>query len=216
MEYPRSELNKVKRSPGRGKYDKKSVFKLLDSHFLGHLAYVHQDVPITIPTAYGRIEETIYLHGAISNRMLNSLSELDTVSMTVTHLDGLVLARSVFHHSMNYRSVVVFGKPRIINDENEKQIALEAITHNIIPGRWDESRKPNDKEIKSTLVLAIDIMEASVKIREGDPADDSEDYKLDIWAGVLPLKLKSDNPIADSVLKEGIKTPESVKNYSKF
>ncbi len=211
--FPETDLNKVKRIPNRGSYNKKTVYGILDSHFICHVSYTYNGVSMCIPTSYGRKGDTIYLHGAVKNRMMNSLIDCDKVSLTVTHLDGLVLARSVFHHSMNYRSALVFGKPRIVDEGEEKLEALRIITENIIPNRWDESRGPNENELKATMVVAIDVTEASAKIRTGPPQDNKEDYDLDVWAGVIPMKIATDTPIDDDQLQEGISISHSAKNY---
>lgn len=212
-QFEKTTLNKVIRGPKRATYDKEVVFDLLDSHFLCHVPYDFEGVPITIPTAYGRKGETIFLHGSNKNRMMLSLLEKEKVSMTVTHLDGLVLARSVFHHSMNYRSVTVFGTPRLIEDREEKMEAFELITEQIIPGRWDEARIPNEKEINGTLVVAIDITDASAKIRDEGANDDPADLDLDIWAGVLELETRPTEVVKNTDCKETLETPESVKNF---
>lgn len=212
-EYTKSEINKINRNPGRASYDTEVIHAILDNHFLCHVAYVFRNTAISIPTAYGRKDETIYLHGAAGNRMLRGLLDAEKVSLTVTHIDGLVLARSVFHHSMNYRSVTVFGTAREVSDEKEKEEALYLITENIIPGRWNEARSPNNNELKSTLVIALDIQNASAKIRTGDPKDDEEDYDLDVWAGVIPLKLTPQPPVADKRLGQDIDMNLSIKNF---
>ena len=196
-EFEKTALNKVVRGPKRATYSREDIYQIVDSHFLCHLAYVFEQTPIVIPTAYGRKGDTLYLHGATKNRMLNSLLENEKVSLTITHMDGIVLARSVFHHSFNYRSAVIFGKPRLVTDFDERMEALEIITENIIPGRWNEAREPNEKEMKATAVIALDITEASAKIRTGGPSDEPEDYDLEVWAGVVPLKLVAEEPITD-------------------
>lgn len=213
--YSASETSKVKRGAKRATYDKETVFKILDDHFMCHVPYVYEDTPITIPTAYARSGETIYMHGAIGNRMLNSIAQLSKTSITVTHLDGLVLARSAFHHSVNYRSVVVFGKPRIVTSEEEKNKALEMIVEHMASGRWDEVRIPNEKELKITQVLALDITEASAKVRQGPPIDDDEDYNLKLWAGVVPVKQVYENAVVDPNAKFELGTPPSVHKLTK-
>lgn len=212
-EFSKSSRNKVVRGPKRGSYDQQTIFDILDNHFICHLAYVHDEVAITIPTGYGREGNSIYLHGALSNRMLGGLLRQDKVSLTVTHLDGLVLARSVFHHSFNYRSAVVFGKAKVIDHPDDKMHALKVITENIIPGRWEEARIPNEIELKRTLVVSVEIEEASAKIRAEGVNDEPEDHELDVWAGVLPLQLITRPPVAESDLNEGIKVSKSVLDY---
>lgn len=212
-EFSKSSLNKVVRGPKRAHYDKALINEILDSHFLCHVPYVHENTSIVIPTAYGRKGETLFIHGSIKNRMLLSLLDQEKVSLTVTHLDGLVLARSVFHHSVNYRSVVVFGTPRLVNDCDEKMEALEIITENIIAGRWAEARIPNEKELNGTLVIAIEITEASAKVREFEAMDEVADQDLDVWAGVLELEVNAGRIVKNQDCKEGIETPDSVKNF---
>lgn len=211
--YGTSKLNKVVRGAKRASYEKAEINAIIDAHFLCHLAYVYEGAAITMPTGYGRMGNTIYLHGAMSNRMLRSLLEQEKVSLTITHLDGLVLARSVFHHSFNYRSVVIFGQPRLIEDQTEKNEALRVITENIIPGRWEEARVPNEVELKRTMVLAVDILEASAKVRAEGVNDEPEDHELDVWAGVLPLKMITDAPVPEHDLKQAIDLAPSVANY---
>ena len=155
------------------------------------------------------------IHGSAASRMMRSLSEEIDVCVTVTLVDGLVLARSAFHHSMNYRSVVVFGKAKIVTSEREKYEALKAFTEHIVPGRWESIRPPTKNELKGTTVLSLDLREASAKIRAGGPVDDEEDYALDVWAGVLPLSLTIGAPVADERLKDGIEVPSEVRNYSR-
>ena len=209
--YNPTSLSKIKRGSNRATYDQQAVFEILDAHFMCHVPYVFDNTPITIPMAYARSGETIYLHGAIGNRMLNSITELDKISITVTHLDGLVLARSAFHHSVNYRSAIVFGIPRIVTETSEINHALERIVDQMAEGRWKETRLPNAKELKVTKVIALDITEASAKVRKGPPVDDDEDYQLELWAGVVPVKSVFESAISDPKLAFEIETPESVK-----
>ena len=211
--YAKSELNQVKRGPKRAIYNQDEIYKIIDDHMICHVAYVYEDTPITIPTGYGRIGDTLYLHGSMKNRMLLGVAALERASVTITHLDGLVLARSVFHHSVNYRSVVLFGKPSIVSEPVEKMQALEVITNNFIPGRWEEARQPNSKEFEATLVLAIPIEEASAKVRAEGVSDEKADLDLDIWAGVVPLKMIKEDPIAEIDLKDNIRVPQSVHNF---
>lgn len=212
--YNPNKLSKIKRGAKNAFYDKKTVFEILDAHFMCHVPYMFDDTPITIPMAYARSGDTIYLHGATGNRMLNSIGSLDKTSLTVTHLDGLVLARSAFHHSVNYRSVVVFGKPRLVTEESEKNHAFEMLLEQMAKGRWSEVRTPNEKELKITQVLALDITDASAKVRKGPPVDDDEDYELELWAGVVPLKQVYDTAIPDPKLAFEIDTPASAKKLS--
>jgi len=210
-----TKLSKVKRGRNRADYDKSTVFNILDSHFVCHVPYVFEDTPITIPMAYARSGETIYLHGATGNRMLKSLALLEKMSITVTHLDGLVLARSAFHHSVNYRSAVVFGTPRIVAEEAEKKYAFEMLLEHMAQGRSKEVRETSPNELKITKVLALDITEASAKIREGAPVDDDEDYKLKLWAGVVPIKHLYEKEITDPNLAFDLASPPSVNKLTK-
>jgi len=202
--------NKVKRLPARGHYDKKTLHEILDDGFLCHMGFVVDGQPFVIPTLYGREGDRIYVHGATTSRMLKKLQEGIPVCMTVTLVDGIVLARSAFHHSMNYRSAVVYGKAQLMND-SKKETAMEIISENVLKGRWDEARKPNPKELKATSVLSIEVEQASCKIRTGPPGDDKEDYDLDIWAGVLPIQTGYGQPIADELLKDGVPMAKSVE-----
>jgi nitroimidazol reductase NimA-like FMN-containing flavoprotein (pyridoxamine 5'-phosphate oxidase superfamily) len=199
----RSERTKVRRVPARGNYDPETIRQILDAHFLCHVAFIQDDYPVVIPTLYGRKEDRLYLHGATSSRFINSLGKGISLSLSVTLVDGFVLARSAFHHSMNYRSVVLFGQGKLV-PEDKKYDALKIISDHIIPGRWEEIREPNQKELKATNLLTIPIHEASAKIRTGPPKDDESDYQMDVWAGVVPLKICAFEPLADPRLKEGL------------
>jgi len=202
---------KVKRIPKRGFYDEATVYRLLDADFVCQLGFVYEDYPVVIPTIYGRKDATLYVHGAAVSRMLVSIAKGIPVSLNVTQTKALVLARSAFHHSLNYESVTVFGQAELVTDEKEKLEALETITNQIIKGRWEEVRLPNKKELNVTSVLKIKITEASAKIRKGPPSDDKADYDLPIWAGIIPIKKVLGKPIADDLLNFGIEIPESVK-----
>jgi nitroimidazol reductase NimA-like FMN-containing flavoprotein (pyridoxamine 5'-phosphate oxidase superfamily) len=204
----------VKRLPARGVYDRAVIHQLLDAGMVCHLGFVHGGQPFVIPTTYVRIGETVYVHGSPASRMLQSLEQGVAACVTVTLVDGLVLARSAFHHSINYRSVVVFGTGALVSDPEEKLGILQALTDHLIPGRWQEIRQPSPQELKRTLVLAIPIDEASAKIRVGPPLDDDEDYQLSMWAGVLPLKLVAGDPVPDPKLSPGISVPEYAAAYS--
>jgi nitroimidazol reductase NimA-like FMN-containing flavoprotein (pyridoxamine 5'-phosphate oxidase superfamily) len=208
--FDQSGLNTVKRLPKRGHYDKETIFGILDRHFLCHLAWEMDGQPFMIPTAFGRKEETLYVHGSSKSRMLSSLSDGRPLCMVVTQVDGLVLARSAFHHSMNYQSVVIYGHAHEVEGD-EKYEALKIVSDQIIKGRWDEVRLPTLIEMKATTVLAITIDTASAKIRTGPPADDEADYDLPIWAGILPAQLKFDSPIADPQMKMEVPVGESVR-----
>jgi uncharacterized protein len=206
---------RLRRLPKRGHFDRDTINTILDEAFICHIGFVVDGQPYVIPTGYGRIGDDLYIHGSSASRMLRTLSEGVDVCVTVTLVDGLVLARSAFHHSINYRSVVVLGKAILVIDHDEKNTALEAITEHIVPGRWAEVRWPNDLELKATTVLKLPILEASAKIRTGDPVDDEEDYALNVWAGVLPLAVNAGNPIADAKLPRGIDPPEHISKYNR-
>ena len=206
---------KLKRLPKRGHFEREIIYQILDEAFICHVGFVVNGQPFVIPTSFARIDDRLVIHGSAASRMMRNLSEEIEVCVTVTLIDGLVLARSAFHHSMNYRSVVVFGKAQIINDEDEKNKALEALTEHIVPGRWVQIRWPTKNELKGTTVLSLSLDEASAKIRTGNPVDDEEDYELDVWAGVLPLNLTIGKPVSDERLKNGIPVPPNIANYSR-
>ncbi|MGH9483387.1 MAG: pyridoxamine 5'-phosphate oxidase family protein [Terriglobales bacterium] len=202
-----SARTQVRRLPDRGAYDRAAVHAILDAAFICHAGFVADGGPVVIPTAYGRRGEQVYLHGSAASRMLRSLRDGVEVCLTVTLLDGLVLARSVFHHSMNYRSVMVFGRATAVEEPEAKLEALEAITENIMRGRWNAARHPSPQELKATLVLALPLAEASAKVRTGPPKDEPEDYALPIWAGIVPARLAFAEPIPDPKLPPGIPMP---------
>lgn len=206
---------KLRRIPKRGSFDRENIYKILDEAFICHVGFTLENQPFVIPTAYARSGENLLIHGSAASRMMREMSKGIDVCVTVTLLDGIVLARSAFHHSMNYRSVVIFGKAELVENEAEKLEALRLFTEHIIPNRWDEIRAPNSKELKGTTVLKLEINEASAKIRTGDPVDDAEDYELNMWAGVIPLKIEAGKPIADKKLPKGIKPPNYALNYSR-
>ncbi|HEX6124325.1 MAG TPA: pyridoxamine 5'-phosphate oxidase family protein [Pyrinomonadaceae bacterium] len=206
---------KVKRLPARGHYDRETINAILDEGFICHVGFVVNGQPYVIPTGYARIGGDVYIHGSAASRMLRNLSQGIDVCVTVTLIDGLVLARSAFHHSINYRSVVILGKAELVSNKKEKDLALEALTEHIVPGRWADVRWPNELELKATTVLKLPIVEASAKIRTGGPKDEEEDYAMDIWAGVLPLNLAKGEPIADARLTGSPMIPEYVKDYKR-
>jgi uncharacterized protein len=205
---------RVQRLPDRGKYDRETVHAILDQGFLCHVGFIVEGQPFVIPTNYARVDEILYLHGSSASRMLKTLSGGVNVCVTVTHVDGLVLARSAFHHSVNYRSVVALGVAHLIEDAEEKMLALEAFTNHVMPGRWNDIRTPTEVELKATSVLALPLDEVSAKVRVGPPKDDAKDYPLPIWAGVLPLRVVPGEPIDDPKLTAGLKIPENIRNYS--
>ena len=205
---------RVVREPERGVYDRAVVNQILDEGFICHVGFSAEGQPFVIPTSYGRAGEVLYIHGSAASRMLRRASEGIPVCVTVTLLDGLVLARSIFNHSMNYRSVVILGTATAVEDPEEKIRALHLLSEHIIPGRWEEVRQPNERELKATTVLRVPINEFSAKVRQGPPIDDEEDYSLPVWAGVLPLEMKVGEAITDRrVDKCGV--PEYVTGYSR-
>src|SRR5882762_8110706 len=210
-----TDRTQVKRLPKRGKYDSETVYKILDEAFVCHVGFVAEGQPYVIPTNFGRVGDTLYLHGSAASRMLRTLSEGIPVCVTVTLVDGLVLARSAFHHSVNYRSVVILGTARLVSDSAVKREALRLFTEHIMKGRWDEIRWPNEQEMKGTTVLALPLEEVSAKVRVGGPVDDEEDYSLPVWAGVLPLTMTPHAPVPDARLKEGTPVPQYITNYSR-
>jgi nitroimidazol reductase NimA-like FMN-containing flavoprotein (pyridoxamine 5'-phosphate oxidase superfamily) len=203
----------LKRLPARGAFERDTVNAILDAAFICHVGFVVNGQPFVIPTSYARIGDELFIHGSAASRMLRNLSEGIPVCVTVTHVDGLVLARSAFHHSINYRSVMVFGTAQLVTDEQAKFDALRAFTEHIIPGRWPEIREPNAQELKATTVLALPLREASAKIRTGPPKDDDEDMAIPVWAGVLPLTVTPGEPMADPYLPDAMALPEHVKRY---
>jgi len=206
---------RVVREPHRALYDRETVYRILDEAFLCHIGFVADGQPYVIPTSYGRKEANLYIHGSAASRMLRNLQAGASICVTVTLLDGLVLARSVFNHSMNYRSVVILGKATLVEDPAEKLEALHTISEHIIPGRWADARQANERELKQTSVLRLPIDEFSAKVRSGPPIDDEEDYAFPTWAGVVPLEMKAGEPIRDSKLDPARGTPEYALSYSR-
>ena len=208
-----NERTRVVREPHRGAYDRATINKILDEGFVCHVGFTMEGQPYVIPTMYARVGEAIYFHGSAASRMLRGASTGIPVCITVTLVDGLVLARSVFNHSMNYRSVVALGKASLVDEPAEKIAALKAFTERILPGRWNEARQPNEKELKATSILRLPLTEASAKIRVGPPEDDAEDYAVKVWAGVLPMRLATEAPIRDERCDPAIPVPGNVKDY---
>jgi nitroimidazol reductase NimA-like FMN-containing flavoprotein (pyridoxamine 5'-phosphate oxidase superfamily) len=205
----------VKRLPKRGNYDRETINAILDEGFICHVGFAIDGQPYVIPTGYARVDDDLYIHGSSASRMLRNLTRGVSVCVTVTLVDGLVLARSAFHHSINYRSVVVLGTAELVSEPAEKDKALEAITEHIVPGRWADVRWPTELELKATTVLKLPINEASAKIRTGDPVDDEEDYAMNVWAGVLPLTVQTGEPFADKRADPSIQPPSYVKDYKR-
>jgi uncharacterized protein len=210
-----TERTKLKRLPKRGHFDRETVYGILDEGFICHVGFAPQGQPFVIPTGYARVDDKLYIHGSQASRMLRTLSGGLDACVTVTIVDGLVLARSAFHHSMNYRSVVIFGRAEIVEDREQKISALVALSEHIVRGRWADVREPNEEELIKTTVLELSLVEASAKIRTGPPLDDEEDYALPIWAGVIPLSLEAREPINDPRLPEGIEVPDYARNYKR-
>jgi nitroimidazol reductase NimA-like FMN-containing flavoprotein (pyridoxamine 5'-phosphate oxidase superfamily) len=215
MTIKQTERTRLRRLPKRGVFDRETVHSILDEGMVCHVAFAIDGTPFVIPTGYARIGDRLVIHGSSASRMLRSLAGGIDVCVTVTLLDGLVLARSAFHHSVNYRSVIVFGKATVVDDDTRKMKALEAFTEHVIPGRWSDVRSPNDLELKATTVLSIPIDEASAKVRTGGPVDDEKDYELGVWAGVIPLVLTAGDAVADERLDRGIETPSYVLTYKR-
>lgn len=207
--------NRIKRLPERGHYDRETIYGILDEALICHVGFVEDGQPYVIPINFARVGDTIVLHGAKASRLLKHIEAGHPVCVEATIVDGLVLARSVFHHSVNYRSVVLFGRGHAVEEEHEKRLALEAITEHLIPGRWQEARLPSPKELNATRVVLIPIDEASAKIRMGPAVDEQEDYALPVWAGILPLAEKSLVPIQDERLPADIPLPEYIAGYSR-
>jgi len=208
-----SKRTELRRIPDRGSHDWATINQILDAGFLAHVGFCLDSQPFVIPTLYGRDGERLYLHGSAASRMLRELETGIPACVTVTLVDGLVLSRSAFDHSMNYRSIVAFGTARKVVDPEQKVKSLRVISEHLIAGRWVDVRGPSDKELKATTVLEFSIEEASSKVRNGPPLDDESDYGLPVWAGVLPLEIKSRPPIPDDKLVEGITLPDYVRRY---
>jgi hypothetical protein len=212
-EFPVTPQNRIRRVPTRGHYDKDTIYRILDEGLVCHVGIVEGHQPVVIPMNYARRDDTLILHGAPASRLLKYIHAGHPVCVTVTLLDGLVLARSAYHHSMNYRSVVVFGRGRLIEAEQEKLMALEVLTEHILPGRWQDARKPNRQELDATAVVSIAIESASAKVRTGPPVDDEDDYQLPVWAGVVPIQQQALPPVSDPRLGKELLVPASVAQY---
>ena len=212
---PPSERARVRRLPERGAYDREFIDSILDEGLVCHVSFAVDGHPFVIPTTYARRGDLLYFHGLRGSRMMKHLRDGHPVAVAVTLLDGIVMARSAFHHSMNYRSVVVFGTPREVTDPDEKSVALDALVDHLVPGRREHIRGPNETETSKTLVAALEISEVSAKTRSGPPGDEEMDYQLDTWAGVVPLELTSGPPVADPLLRPGIQIPEHARRYTR-
>jgi uncharacterized protein len=204
----------VRRLPERAAYDRTAIEDVLDAALVAHLGFVHDDQPFVIPTLHARVGDRVYVHGSAASRTLRALASGIPACLTVTMLDGIVLARSVFEHSMNYRSVIVLGTATPVDTAEEKAVALEAFTEKLLPGRWLEARRPTAKELKATSILSLPLDEASAKIRTGGPEDgDTPDADLDVWAGHLPLVVQALEPVPDPTLRPGIPVPPGLRPY---
>lgn len=205
----------LRRLPQRGHFDFETVAAILDEALVAHVGFAVDGQPFVIPTLHARVGRTLYVHGSAASRMLRALAAGAPACVSVSLIDGLVLARSAFHHSINYRSVTVLGTARLVDDPHEKLGALRAISEHVLAGRWDDVREPNENELRGTTVLALPIEEASAKVRTGPPGDDEEDYARDCWAGVVPLRLSAGAPIPDPRLRPGIPVPTNVERYAR-
>jgi uncharacterized protein len=208
-----TDRTRVRRVPQRGAYERETVEAILDETLISHVGFVHDGQPVVIPTLHARLGDRLYLHGSAASRMLRTLAKGVPVCATATLVDGLVLARSAFHHSVNYRSVVVFGQGTQVEPEEERLQALELFTEKLVPGRWADVRPPTRQEMKGTKVLSLPLDEASAKVRTGPPIDDDEDYDLPVWAGVLPLSTEVASPQPDPGLDPAIETPAYVAGW---
>lgn len=213
MDFPQTQRTTLKRLPKRGVYDREIVYRILDEGFICHVSFAVDGQPFVIPTGYARVDDRLFIHGSQMSRMLRTLAQGVDVCVAVTLIDGLVLARSAFHHSMNYRSVVVFGRAAMVEEREAKLAALFAFSEQVIPGRWNDVREPTEQELKATTVLSLPLVEVSAKVRTGPPLDDDEDYALNVWAGVLPLKLVAGEPVNDPRLPHGIEPPAYTLKY---
>ena len=212
---PPTERTRVVRESHRGAYDRETIYKILDEGFVCHVGFAVDGQPYVIPTLIARVGDAIYFHGSAASRMLRNISQGLDVCVTVTLTDGFVLARSVFNHSMNYRSVIALGKAILVDAPEEKLEALRAFTEKILPGRWNDARQPNEKELKATSILRLPLTEVSAKIRSGPAEDDAPDYALPVWAGVIPLHLAAAAPIRDERCDAAIPTPAYVAGYKR-
>jgi nitroimidazol reductase NimA-like FMN-containing flavoprotein (pyridoxamine 5'-phosphate oxidase superfamily) len=212
---PQTPRTTLKRLPQRGNYDRELIEQILDEGFICHVGFAVDGQPFVIPTGYARVGDSLVIHGSQASRMLRTLGQGIDVCLTVTLIDGLVLARSAFHHSMNYRSVVVFGRATVIEDIAAKVVVLRALSEHMIPGRWADVREPSERELQQTTVLSLPLTEASAKVRTGPPLDDEEDYELSVWAGVIPLRLVAEPPVHDARLSANSEVPKYAVDYAR-
>ncbi len=209
-DFPQERRNQVRRLPKRGQYDRETIYRIVDETLVCHIGFAEGEQPFVIPTLHARIGDTLYCHGAPAGRLIRHVAVGHPVCAAFTLLDGLVFARAAFHHSVNYRSAVLFGTGRLVESDEERLAVLAAITEHLAPGRWADARPPNRAELAATAVIAIAIASASAKIRTGPPSDDEEDDALPIWAGVLPLGLRALGPVNDPKLRGGIAAPDYI------
>ena len=208
-----SDRTRLVREPQRAVYDRELIYKILDEGFVCHIGFTADGQTFVIPTMYARVGDALYFHGSAASRMLRGVSTGLNVCITVTLADGLVLARSVFNHSMNYRSAVALGNATIVDEAKEKLDALRAFTEKILPGRWNDARQPNEKELRATSILRLPLTEISAKVRTGGVEDDAEDYALPVWAGVVPLRLVADAPLRDERCDPALPTPAYAADF---
>lgn len=212
--FEKTNRNQVRRVPKRGAYDKQTIYPILDAALICHVGLASQNQPFVIPTIHARHEDNLLLHGATTSRLIQHIQAGHEICVTVTHLDGLVLARSVFHHSMNYRSAVVFGRGHLITGDEAKMAALERFTEKLVPGRWADARQPTPTELKATSIVAIPIESGSAKVRVGPPGDDAADLNLPVWAGVLPIHTQFGNLQPAQALPQGVDVPAYLHEYA--
>ena len=208
-----TERTRIVREANRAVYDREAIYRILDEAFVCHVGFSLDGQPFVIPTMFARVGEFLYFHGSAASRMLRGLTSGLPVCITVTLLDGVVLARSVFNQSMNYRSVMTFGHAMLIDNPAEKLCALEAFTEKLLPGRWNDARQPNDQELKATSILKLALTEVSAKVRQGDVEDDADDYAVPVWAGVVPLRLVADPPVRDARCDPSRPTPPYASSF---
>ena len=211
--YDKTERNTVRRVPKRADYDVETVHRLFDQAWFCHVGFVSETGPTIIPMFHARIDDQIILHGATSSRLMMLIASGVPICLSVAMVDGLVLARSLFHHSLNYRSAVAFGFGEVITDPASRTLAFQAIADKVMPGRWDEARQPNEQESKASLLCSVQIESASAKIRTGGPIDDKDDYQLDVWAGVVPLREQMLTPVSDPLSPREIAIPEYIEEF---
>ena len=205
---------RVRRAPSRADYDRATIDAILDEGLVAHLGFAVDGQPYVIPTLHARVGDVVYVHGSTASRTIRTVGAGVQACLTVTLVDGIVLARSAFHHSMNCRSVVVLGEARAVSEREELMLALRAFTERVVPGRWDEVRPPSPQELKGTRALALKLDESSAKVRTGPPVDDDEDHALDVWAGVIPIGLTAQPPVADPRLRAGVDPTDTVREWN--